>query len=40
MLKYIENKEAEEKIAGMNAEQVLSKIAEIKIRLRIWQSEK
>lgn len=30
MLKYIENKEAEEKIAGMNAEQVLSKIAEIK----------
>ena len=30
MLKYIENKEAEEKIAEMNAEQILDKIVEIK----------
>lgn len=30
MLKYVENKEAEEKIAEMNAEQILDKIVEIK----------
>ena len=30
MLKYIENKETEEKITEMNAEQILDKIVEIK----------
>ena len=39
MLKYIENKEAEEKIAEMNAEQILDKIVEIKDPLKSYCSE-